>query len=314
MADLKFITRNKNLISVTGLASVNGSDSLFFYKQGEDGAAIAAEATEHQRVQQVTANIAGIRAPEFRLYDEQQNVLVMEHVKNTTSLFNHLWNNTRWLDIRRFRGFDPLDAGLRLGKWLNCYHASTSRLEPDIDPYCLWLLESSFQKIQALISGNSGFLSPTTADNVVERLKQLEIGAHSIGPQIVGRIHGDLELFANILVTGSRELIVIDFGYSREGLVLEDIFRLWNSIWVISKTSRLRHRLLTPCLESLLNAYGISWSAVDPTLIALLRIWNYLCSLLALAAFQTGFRFGDRSYVSRLVKVYQECLVAEVTL
>jgi len=316
MSNWRFLTRSVNLRSVTGLAAPAAGPKAqrFFYKQGSDAKAIQVEATELHRIAAMTLGATGVCVPKLRCHDATQNLLVMEHIGRAASLFNYLWNNTRWWDIRRVGGFHPGCIGRSLGSWLREYHASSSMLCNDVAEYHAALLSSAERKLEAIVGAGSGILSDECVGRVKDVMRAYRSGCtgrRSSGT--ICTIHGDLEL-SNVLVAGSKRIVVVDFSDSRHGFPEEDFLRLWNGIWALSQTSPLRSRLLRPCLESLEKAYGFDRLEADRDLVRVVKLGNWLCNLWTLNVLGRQLGYGRRRYVLRLTGVYRRRLEEQSVL
>jgi serine/threonine protein kinase len=138
----------------------------------------------------------------------------------------------------------------------------------------------------------------------MEELESWQTRSIELPDREIGWVHGDFSL-DNILITKEGELIVHDFGDSRRGFFLQDVCRLWASIWAVSETSPLRARLLRPCLASFENAYGVDLGASNQPLLGLVRLWNCLCCLAGLAHAKAKAPFGSRSYMVRLAEIHR---------
>lgn len=254
--------------SVTGCVTVAGQ--RFFCKTSDEGLANEAEALEACRA----LPGGGAYAVPFVGYDADRNVLVTEPVEGG-NLFNRLWNATDPWRIWEapHRRFDWLF--LQLARWLRAFHSlptgpTTPRKTPRtaID-HLLTMIDARLHTVRAV--GDAG-LSEAQLD-AVARIAQRLARSEAWATQPMAMIHGDLTP-VNILAESDRSLVVIDFGNVRHGYALEDLARLWTSLWEIAQTTAWRRHWLGSAMDVLIAGFGQAHGVIDSEPFTFLRVWN----------------------------------------
>ncbi len=291
------------LRSTSGLLLVpdKGGGELLHYKRARDRENLVAEADELVRVATACRPVSGIRAVVLRMYEPREGLLITEYVEGR-SLFNFLWNSTRWFQWRKLSAGAAANVGTRLGEWLREYHASTTNCLCRPADAVQAVANDALSKLATLKARSPRFLSASTSSAIEKYLSAIAINPHVLGSPKTTKIHGDLEL-VNTMVSQQGDLVVHDFADTREGLAAEDLARLWHAIWSMSQLSGTRRRILGPCLQALLTAYPASDAIVEEPCFVFLRCWNCICNILTFSFLAKVLGITGRSAAGRIAAV-----------
>jgi aminoglycoside phosphotransferase (APT) family kinase protein len=307
----EFITRRSNPRSFSGLLRLTDEPSgpLRHYKLAKDKEHLAREAKELFRVQRSLPPMAGIAPIRVCLYEPRHGLLVTEYVEDGGSLFNHLWNRSRWFQLRRLTPSKAAELGRRLGRWLWEYHAVPSACVRSVGEVARTIAEDTLSKLKTLTILSSSLLTREVTKGIEEYLLDILRYPGSLGNRTIVRIHGDMEL-ANALISRSGNVFILDFADTREGFPWEDVVRLWHSVWTMSQISPLRSRLLRPCADALLEGYGAKPGIVNDPLFGFIRCWNAVCNILMSVQIGKALGFTGRRAARRLAEINKNWLDA----
>ncbi len=247
-----------------------------------------------------------VRALPFVAYNRNHNVLITERVLGD-SLFNVLWNNTSPLTMPHREGQRCRMMVIGLGAWVRQFH--TSSRDDTADPQaCLeWIRQTASRKLSSIEQCETSILSSTDLERVRRSIDRRTRDVDTRECPVT-RIHGDL-CHANVLVETGGRLVVLDFADTREGFALEDIVRLWCSVWELSECGRRRHRMFTPVLPQLLEACGASADVSRTPMFTLLRQWNAITRILQHASTAARLPLLARRRLARLTRVHSNWLL-----
>lgn len=302
--------QRKNLRSVTGVVADEAGEGqrLVHYKQASPEL-IQREAEELHRIATSIAAMDGITALRLGKFPPDDGVLLTQYVAESQSLFNYLWNGSRWWVRNGFAPLSPEECARRIGHWLHVYHASTLVQQADVRAHVAWMVDGVAGRLRGAAHRDPKCLPPGLHERLQAFLNQAAEHAHQWAPERIARIHGDLET-ANILVTRLGELVVTDFADVREGFVLFDLFRIWHAVWAIAQTSARRARLLQPFLDTLLSSYGYPASVLQSPLVRLIRLWNASAIILTASMARRELGLSGRRIVQRLADVNTNWLLS----
>ncbi len=257
----------RNPRSTTAVREAGGG--LYHLKQAEHSlAAEAAALAEAGRVEDVPE----VRAVELVGFDVPRNVLVTGHAAGT-SLFNRVWNSTSLLALRPRPGAIALATFERLGRWLAAFHRRGGAAPPEARRRAEgWLRQSFESKLARIAEEAAPPLDLRLSAAVLSRVER-DLAGGAFAAEPVRRLHGDFCL-VNLLAAGDGTVRVLDFGDTREGFGLEDVARLWTSVWELSRCGARRRRALAPALPRLVAACGRPEDAAESPAFRLLRLWN----------------------------------------
>lgn len=231
------------------------------YHKTTDLLNLAQEASELQRCKTEGICTQHVFPVEFLGYDETTNTLSTRKIQGK-ELFHTLWNPTYWLG--RLRGkrlespqlvFDRIEE---LGTWLKRYHQSSIEPNPD-GQAAMWLKTSFEEKLDSLQEERvlTGTFVKQVKKRFVEPLTALTDSDFHARNQIqTCQVHGDFIIY-NILLDAKHNAHVLDFGDTRRATNIEDLARMYSSLWAIAQTNSTRKRLFTPLLARFLKAYGL---------------------------------------------------------
>src|SRR5690554_5880468 len=214
----------------------------YFYRKQTDQQSLAPEAAELKRCQ-VEGLITGhVRALTFVDFEESTNTLTTKRVV-ADQLFHTIWNSTYL--IGRMRGHRLQSPELladrieELGGWLAKYHASSQQPESTWRQ-AHWLEQALINKIQVIRDETS--LSSRLLNRIESHYRPIvamlnEPGFLASQNAFVCRVHGDFVIY-NVMIDRSSNLHVADFGDTRLSGNLEDVARMYSSLWAIVNTSR----------------------------------------------------------------------------
>lgn len=279
-------TAKRNPFSISGAITWRGRS--YHCKQGRR--CLAAEAQALAQARELSDH-AAVRVVPLAGYDAASNTLITHHVTGE-SLFNALWNGTDW---RRIWLRDRTDwPGLMhaLGAWLQQLHAQADHTHAcgSTPPLSLDLLATINDRLEtvrrhsAAAAGVDDALLDRIADLAAD-LAHDPVWQHQ--PQAM--IHADLTL-GNMLLDPGGAVTVLDFGYTRRGYAIEDVARLWCSLWELASCGRRRRAAVQPAMAALLEGYGLPGHVVDAPAFTLLRIWNAATRLNEAVCTRRGYR------------------------
>jgi hypothetical protein len=307
-SNYQVLSKEQNPRSTSGLmaAQADPDGKLMHYKRIADPAALEREAQELLRAREVTRSVPGIQPIDVRTSIPDQGLLLTEHVGDHESLFNYFWNRSGWWSRRQFP-VAPVEVAARLGRWLRVYHDSRLSYTDDVAPLVDWVAHHALEKLEALEHEAPRYLGHHLTEHLRHYLKRVAEHSWSWGPLPTTQIHGDL-CPSNITVSRAGTLYILDFGDNRPGLAWEDLARLWQSWWGMTRVSRQRAYLFRPCLHALLREYGETHEIVESPAFRLFRCWNALNDIRSIL--QTGTMIGVTAYLAgrRLARRYRRWL------
>jgi aminoglycoside phosphotransferase (APT) family kinase protein len=249
--------------------------------------------------------VNGVSALPLVVYDRSRNVLITEYVDGS-SLFNLAWNQTALVRAYRRRPSRVAPTVLAVARWLDEYHRTACGDAARRSDCLGWIRRSLDSKLARLREVSPRVVSEASAHLIrVKFSEALEDPIWSSLP--VCRIHGDF-CHANVIVREDGSCVVVDFGDSRVGFALEDVVRLWASMWEITRCGTYRHRLLSPILPQILSANRLSPPIFESPAFVALRAWNAVTKMLQAAANREHLSITTRSMVSRLAAKHQHWL------
>lgn len=274
LTSLRIASQSTNPRSTTGLLYLNGDDTPIHYKRFTSAEVLQREAEELVRVSSVCSNIPGVRVVELHSRIDEQHLLLSYYVPST-SAFNYLWNGSRSICRRPLTGPSPAEIGARMGQWLRAYHASSKHHASESINYLHSLIDNIYGRISHIQKVAPSFLSSGQIAAIHKQLSLVkdQSARRYTGPLVT--VHGDMTL-DNIRLTADGDLFIVDFADSHLGYAMEDVVRLWHTIWTIVAISKARASVVTPALDAFLEAYGISPQTVQTPAFGLLRCWNAL--------------------------------------
>jgi hypothetical protein len=304
------LTRNPR--SVTAVRMVDGR--RYHFKHSRES--LAAEARGFELAGTV-GEVAGVRAVALTVFDEHANVLVTEGEEGE-SLFNALWNGSSRLASARRRSDWPAVLGRSAG-WLAAFHRlSGESVSRDLAPLrrasaeeCLEHLRRSFgRKLAVVRESRRAPLSPAEADGLLERVEE-ELRPDLWREVPIRYLHGDFAP-ANQLFCADGSIRILDFGDARVGFALEDLVRLWTSVWELTHCGRLRARLLHPALARMLGDYGLSSGVPESRPFRLLRAWNAVTQVSVACVSRSRYDFSTAWTHRRLMQAERGWLRREI--
>lgn len=261
------------------------------------------EALELQRIEHLRGTVNEVDAIRLHSYSSQENLLFTEFVPRAHTLFNELYNRSRWWRRWHSAATSFERMGAQVGAWLRLYHDTSLTRTSGYDEPVRFLTESGTRKLNALQEANSTLLSAATVQFLRSYFNNVQTSSNAWGPQNVSQIHGDFDL-ANILIVPPTRLVIVDFADSRIGFAAEDLVRCWHAAWTLSRLSPS----VGTFASSLLDGYEIGRSELDPALVNLLRCWNAITFLLTAIRVRSRFSLGTRRLFSRLIEVNRHWL------
>ena len=282
---------NQNPRSTTGIL-VNKEDlqgPQFHFKRFDSEEALERESSELRRALIRTKKVEHVQPIKVRNVEFEHRLLITEYIDDGESLFNYIWNGSRWWKRSAFGRCGAADLGKRLAIWLAAYHTSTTSSQPSPVAVLETVIDQVRRKL-ALAEQETNCISTTLAENLRHYLDATEAMRDTWCYERTSHIHGDF-VIGNMLIDSHGMLFVLDFADARVGFPREDFVRLWHEIWTISRLSPRRRRLLQPCLDALIDNYSISIDVQKDPLSLLLRCWNAVCNIrnAALSSRQIGF-------------------------
>ena len=253
------------------------------YRKHTSDKSLAPEAAELRRCKDQSIKTAHVSALELVEFDAEANTLTTQRVHGK-ELFHTLWNSTYLLG--RLRGHKMNDPDLilarveELGQWLARYHQSTARGPEEFLP-ATWLHGAIQRKIAEV--RHEKLLPERTLQQIEARfLPELE-KLHDAGylqqqGGHVCHIHGDFLIY-NVLIDANNNLHVVDFGDTRLSGNLEDVARMYSSLYAIADTNRTRRRMLGDLPARFLAAYGLPANIIDTPYFQCNLVYNYLTHL-----------------------------------
>jgi tRNA A-37 threonylcarbamoyl transferase component Bud32 len=244
--------------SETGFAVDREDGVRLFYKRVDSVERLCREVQAHQHAARVAGYVDGVEVPRLFGIVPDRCLLLMAPIEARDNLFNYLWNGCSMWRRASLRLLPPERIGELLGTWFRRYHTPVTgsgiegrqRVSQLATAACGRLKSTQFLRLDYLggpvRDALLAYLSPMRRPQDAER----EMSASS-----VVCVHGDPNL-SSVLVTAQQRLAIIDFGDSGVGLGGEDVVSIWQTIWAISELSKRHKRLLTPCLEALIQHYG----------------------------------------------------------
>lgn len=239
----------------------------------------ANELARCQRLGLVTEHVQPVRLLNF---DKASNRLTTRKV-NGTELFHTLWNGSYLLGrLKGNRLPDPnrvIERIEELGSWLRLYHDSSRNTQNSADGS--WLIAAFNQKVQDV--RDYRLLPELTIEKIEARfgpeLQRLSDPHYFSGSKLFQcTLHGDFVIY-NIMIDDNQNFYVMDFGDTRESVNLEDVARLYSSLWAISETNSWRKRLLKEAIERFLLAYGYDSGILDTEYFKCNLAYNFLTHL-----------------------------------
>lgn len=232
------------------------------YRKHTDQQSLAPEAAELKRCQSEELSTAHVQALTFVDFDEAANTLTTKRVM-ADQLFHTLWNST--YIIGRLRGNRLQNPEViedrieELGAWLAKYHASSRQPEGACLQAC-WLEQALINKIQVIRDETS--LSNQLLERIESHFRPIltklnEPNFLTSQNAFVCRVHGDFVIY-NVMIDQNRDLHVADFGDTRMSGNLEDVARMYSSLWAIANTSQYRKRVLGSLPDRFLRGYGLN--------------------------------------------------------
>ena len=286
-----FLTEQQNPRSTTGLLALGEfGRQVFHYKIG-DSENLRSEGNELVRAAIATQSIQGVQPIVFRMFDAEHGMLITEHVTESESLFNYLWNGTgsiigatKWIT-------SPDTVGYRLGSWLRAYHDSTLAQGNDSHPALASVRKRAWGKLRAIQKAAPGALRLSTTKQLTNCLQVNPAADACLETAIV---HGDMDP-ANVLVhrkTGA--LFIVDFADCRREHPFEDVARLWHGLWGMAQLSKRRRPELVRCREEVLRGYGLSPHVLREPAFRLCRCYNAITIILMYYFLRGKVGFFDR--------------------
>ncbi|MBN2021539.1 MAG: phosphotransferase [Pirellulales bacterium] len=305
---LRVLSVSINPRSTSGTVAMRGAadESLFHFKRAEPEA-IAREAAELSRAAAATRAVEGIASVRLRAHDSQRGVLVTHHVPAAQSLFNYVWNGTSPWRRRHVAGADLHRVGRRLGLWLRAYHDATHCPKMEITPHVARVVSEIHDKLDLIQREYPSHLPSHTLSRVSRYANEAAAQSSAWTTPGVARVHRDMDL-ANVLIQANGDMYVLDFGDSREGLPWEDLARVWNALWGISRVGRRRAAPLSPCLSALLESYGETENVVSHPLFRFLRCFNAITAVSTYLVSRDYIGFTSRRASRLLARVNQAWL------
>ncbi len=296
----------RNPRSTTAVREAGGG--LYHLKHAEHS--LAAEASVLEEAGRVEG-VPEVRAVEFVGFDGPRNVVVTGHAAGE-SLFNRVWNATSVLAVGR-RG-EPVgpETFERLARWLAAFHRrSVGGIHPQARRRAEeWLLRSFESKLRRIAEEAAPPIDSRLAAALRARVER-DLGGGAFAAEPVRRLHGDYCL-VNLLLTADGTVRVLDFGDTREGFGLEDVARLWTSVWELARRGARRRRALAPALPRLLAAYGLPEDAAESPAFRLLRLWNAVSKAGESVVAGRSYGLSTRWIHRRLVRAHLAWLRGEI--
>jgi len=244
---------------------------------------LAQEASELARCAELGIATEHVKPVRLVGYDANTNTLTTERVHGT-ELFHTLWNATYLLGrLRGHRLTNPDTVFSRiheLGQWLALYHQSSRRTESD-NARASWLLHATERKIREI--REERLLPEKTLGKIESRflpsLENLKTPTFlSDNGGFTCTVHGDFVIY-NVLITQDLDVRVLDFGDTRVSGNIEDIARMYSSLYAISDTNRTRKNKLAHLPALFLSGYGLPPNAAETEYFKCNMAYNYLTHL-----------------------------------
>lgn len=252
------------------------------YEKHTNERSLKPEAEELLRCQTLGIQTEHVGPVEILSFDERTNRLTTRKA-NAKELFHTVWNATYLLG--RLKGHKLNDPDVvtsrivELGTWLRKYHDSSRTTHADGNGS--WLEGAFHRKIKDI--RDDRLLPEEKIQKIEKRFgKELE-KLHQPGylaefNAFPCKIHGDFIIY-NVMVDEERNLHIVDFGDTRVSGNLEDVSRMYSSLWAIADTNRIRRRLLEGIPEQFLQAYGYSPDIVETPYFQCNLAYNFLVHL-----------------------------------
>lgn len=236
-------------------------------------------------------------------FDRARNVLVTEHVDGQ-SAFNALWNSTTVLGAAHPLAARHWAAAVeRAAAWLGRFHRLPVDGPLPTPAACLEVVvDTARGKLRAIERSGSEVLTPGEIACIRRFIDRSRVDDWKTAR--ITRIHGDF-CPVNLLVGPDGTVSVLDFADARLGFALEDLVRLWCSIWEISESDAIRRRLVGPVQDRVLAAYGAEPGILATPPFVLLRGWNAITRILEAASVAASLPFGTRRLVRRFARLHK---------
>lgn len=252
-----------------------GERDQHYYRKTTDNLDLSAEASELRRCRDLGLETEHVKPVKFVDFDPDTNTLTTELIQGQ-QLFHTLWNPTYWLG--RLRGIkepdwsEMADRLEELGRWLRLYHDSTAEDLGNRPLHLEWLEADFREKIKGVREERS---LPDSLVNSIESHYVNQLTEVATDHVVFCQVHGDLIVY-NLMVDNNNNLHVLDFGDTRVGAPIEDVARLYSSIWAMAQTNRARKKQLMPLLERLLSGYGLDRKVLSSPLFKINLAYNFL--------------------------------------
>lgn len=259
-----------------------GISSSTTYEKHTDERSLKAEADELLRCQQLGLHTVHVSPVELIGFDEASNRLTTRKIQ-AKELFHTIWNSTYLLGRLKGHKLDDPDTVIKriteLGSWLHKYHQSSKATHSRESGS--WLEGAFHRKIKDIRAEK---LLPEHKIQKIEQrfspeLEKLHQPAYLAEfDAFPCQVHGDFVIY-NVMIDASRNLHVLDFGDTRVSGNLEDVARMYSSLWAIAQTNRFRRRLLNNVPERFLRAYGCSPTVIHTSYFQCNLAYNFLTHL-----------------------------------
>ena len=264
---------------------------------------LALEADVLSRIQE--CKTPGARPVRLLKYEPSDNVLITEYVAGN-SLFNELWNATSIPAYFSFRRRSCHGLVIESASWLRGFHAATGlRLDPPAATRALdWVMTTAEQRMVAIRTSRRPVLSDADLQAIGAFMRRQFDAADRDRVQVCG-IHGDY-CPTNMIVDDTSAVVVLDFADTRTGLALEDVARLWSSIWEMGHCGIVRAHVFRSVLPAIVSAAS---ATLDEPAFRLLRAWNAVTRIHQYATVGHKLPYSTRQILKRLAAVNVQWLV-----
>lgn len=307
-------------MSKHGKVTVNPRSSTYIdnliFKKTTNQQSLENEAHELERCKKLNLRTHHIIPTEFEGFEKDSNTLSTKLIDGK-ELFHILWNSTYLLGKLRGNRLPNinilLDRFNELGQWLRLYHDSSISSD-GYDAGLEWISEDILRKIEYI--ENNKLLKKDKIKRILrytESLyKELERSTlQSSSGLFQCRVHADFIVY-NILVDKELDFHVLDFSDVRLGCCLDDVVRFYSGLYAMSRTNRMRNRVLGNLLSTFLSGYGYSPEITSHPYFKLVMLYNFLIQFCVKHNMRNMHSFVSRLEVSSITRVGHDWIKSQL--